>query len=84
MKTPDRKGYIYCQKHDIFFNPRLKKEADEENEKLKSSGLYERIDACPMCKQEIILTVLKIHASENDKLSQRKTLMQGSEDLSRE
>jgi len=62
METPNRNSYIYCAKHDILFNPRLKEEADEENEKLKAAGLLERVETCPMCKQEFELTILRLHS----------------------
>lgn len=63
-EKPDMANYVHCAKHDIFFNKRLKEEADEENKKLKRGGLLERVDACPMCKQEFALTLLKIHAPQ--------------------
>jgi hypothetical protein len=65
--------YLYCDEHDIYFNQKLQDEADEKNKKLEEEGSLIRIDACPMCKQKIILMVASLRAPSER--SQREELM---------
>ena len=83
-ERPDPKNHIYCKTHDIFFNKRLREEADKENERLKKAGLFERVDACPICKQEFALALIQIHSPKyHDRVLRERTLFQGTEDLSK-
>jgi len=80
----DTTNYVYCEKHDIFFNKNLQEAAAKENQDLKKEGLLERVNACPMCKQEFTLALIKIHSPKNyDEVLRQRTLFQETEDLSK-
>lgn len=66
----NKKNYVRCEKHDIFFNKHLQEEADEENKRLKESGLLERVAACPLCKQEFTMAVLSLGPREPSRLEE--------------
>lgn len=73
-EKPDPKDYAYCKEHDIFFNQQFVQKAEKENEDLKKAGLFARAEACPICKQNIVLMVLSMGASREP--SQRERMME--------
>jgi hypothetical protein len=74
-KKPNIKDYIYCEDHDIFFNKKLKEEADKKREECKGeSYLRPFIIECPMCTQDAIMGVMSFGRTRT---SQRERLMSG-------
>jgi hypothetical protein len=55
-KKIDLKQYCYCETHDIFYNIKLKKEAEESRNKLLKEGVIPIwINECPLCATQSLL-----------------------------
>ncbi|MFH1822299.1 MAG: hypothetical protein ABH830_01210 [Patescibacteria group bacterium] len=63
--VPEVEGYIYCSEHDIFYNEKLKEEAEEERERLAKGEFTKfaalNVEACPLCARKFADSIRAIH-----------------------